>query len=485
MNDIHGSDPAVAARMRETLERQRAAQCASGPADHGTRIDRLDRLAALLRENETALCESLRADFGQRSLANAAMTEIAFPIAGIKYTKKHLRAWMKDERRRVAFLPALLGARAWVRHEPLGIVGVISPWNFPLNLTATPLTDILAAGNRAMVKPSEFTPRNSALLAELATRYFSEEEVAVFPGGLDVGGAFSRLPFDHLVFTGAGGIARHVMRAAAEHLVPVTLELGGKSPVIISRDLAFGLDRVATCIMDFKLSNAGQICIAPDYLYVPEERLREVVEALRAALARMYPRLLDNPDYTSIISARHFERLQGYRESAAAAGVEIVELNPAGESFPDPARRRMAPCLVINPPDDQPIMCNEIFGPLLPVRTYRHIDEAIGFINRNDHPLALYYFGRPGSAELRQLLDRTQSGGVTINDIAAHTGCEDLPFGGVGPSGMGAYHGREGFRRFSHARAVYVQSRTSLADLFGTRPPYGARYRKVIDSMMK
>jgi len=485
MNDVPGSDVPPATRMRQTLERQRAAQLAAGPPDLRLRIDRLDRLAALLRENEAALCESLEADFGQRSIANAAMTEIAFPIVGIKYAKKHLRAWMRDERRKVDFLPGLFGARARVRYQPLGVVGVISPWNFPVNLTATPLTDILAAGNRAMVKPSEFTPHNSALLAGLFGRYFSEEEIAVFPGGIEVGSAFAQLPFDHLIFTGAGGIARHVMRAAAENLVPVTLELGGKSPVIVSRELPFGLDKVATCVVDFKMSNAGQICIAPDYLYVPEERLRELIEALQAAVGRMYPRLVDNPDYTSIVNERHFERLQGYREAAAASGAEIIELNPARESFADSGARKMAPCLVVNPADGQPIMRNEIFGPLLPIRTYRRIEEVIDFINRNDHPLALYYFGQPGSAELAQVLARTQSGGVTVNDIAAHAGCGDLPFGGVGPSGMGAYHGREGFRRFSHARAVYVQSRINLSDLFGMRPPYGARYRAVIDRMIK
>lgn len=480
MNDLR-----LATRMRQTLERQQAAQLAQGPPDWRTRLDRLDRLAALLKENERALCESLRADFGERSLANAAMTEIAFPIAGIKYAKKHLRAWMKDERRKVAFLPRLLGARARVRYQPLGVVGVISPWNFPINLSATPLTDILAAGNRAMVKPSEFTPHNSALLAELCERYFDTEEVAVFQGGLQVGTAFTALPFDHLLFTGAGSIARHVMRAAAENLVPLTLELGGKSPVIISRELPFGLDKVATCIIDFKMTNAGQICLAPDYLFVPEEMSKQVIEALRAAVARMYPQLLANPDYTSIVNDRHLARLQGYRDAATASGARVIELNPASEDFSGVPRRKLPPSLVLNPAENQPIMRNEIFGPLLPILTYRTIDEAIAFINRQDHPLALYYFGRAGSVELERVLGHTRSGGVTVNDIAAHTGCEDLPFGGVGPSGMGAYHGYEGFKRFSHARAIYVQSKVNLADLFGLRPPYGPKYRAIIDNMMK
>ncbi|MBV6416040.1 MAG: Coniferyl aldehyde dehydrogenase [Steroidobacteraceae bacterium] len=485
MIDARGNEVDSADRLRRTLERQKAAQRAQGAPDLRTRIDRLERLASLLKENERALCESLRADFGERSIQNAAMTEIAYPVSAIRYAQKHLSVWMRDERRKVAFLPSLFGARARIRYQPLGVVGVIAPWNFPVNLAVTPLTDILAAGNRAMIKPSEFTPHNSALLAELVARYFSEEEVAVFPGGLDIGAAFAALPFDHLMFTGAGTIARHVMRAAAEHLVPVTLELGGKSPVIVSRELPMGLDRAAACIVDFKLSNAGQICIAPDYLFVPEERLRDTVEALRAAVGRMYPRLLDNPDYTSIINGRHLARLQGYRDAAAAAGTEVIELNPANESFRGSPARKLPPTLVINPADDQPIMREEIFGPLLPIRTYRDIDEVIDYINGRDHPLALYYFGRRGGPELERVIARTQSGGVTVNDIAAHSGCEDLPFGGVGPSGMGAYHGYEGFKRFSHARAVYVQSRINLTDLFGMRPPFGKRYRSVIDRMMK
>lgn len=485
MNEARGNDVDPAFRLRRTLELQKAAQRTQGAPDLRTRIDRLERLATLLRENEQALCESLRADFGERSIPNAAMTEIAYPVSAIRYAQKHLPAWMRDERRRAGLLPALFGARARISYQPLGVVGVIAPWNFPVNLAVTPLTDILAAGNRAMVKPSEFTPRNSALLAELVAHYFSEEEVAVFPGGLEVGAAFAALPFDHLVFTGAGAIARHVMRAAAGNLVPVTLELGGKSPVIVSRELPMGLDRAAACIADFKLSNAGQICIAPDYLFVPEEHLRGMVDALRAAVARMYPRLLGNPDYTAIINERHLARLRGYLDAAAAAGAEIIELNPANESFQGSRARKLPPTLVINPADDQPIMREEIFGPLLPIRTYRDIDEVIDFINRGDHPLALYYFGRRGGAELERVIAQTQSGGVTVNDIAAHSGCEDLPFGGIGPSGMGAYHGHAGFKRFSHARAVYVQSRVNLTDLFGMRPPYGKRYRAMIERMMR
>ncbi len=321
----------IASTMQKTLEHQKSAFLADGFADYKTRIDRLDRLRSLLRENRHILCEALSLDFGHRSIDHAQLTEIAAPVAGLEYTKRHLRKWMKAEQRKVPLLFSLLGARATVRYQPLGSVGVIVPWNFPVYLTMGPLTGIIAAGNRAMVKPSEFTPRVSDLLCELFGKYFDKSEIAVFPGGADVSAAFSELPFDHLLFTGAGSIARHVMRSASANLVPVTLELGGKSPTIISRDA--DLEKAAISIMDFKLSNAGQICIAPDYLLVPEEKLNEVVSVMEQTVRRLFPTLIDNPDYTSIVNERHFQRLQSYVDDALAAGVEMVEINPAGDDF--------------------------------------------------------------------------------------------------------------------------------------------------------
>ncbi|MBK6289329.1 MAG: coniferyl aldehyde dehydrogenase [Gammaproteobacteria bacterium] len=473
----------IASTMQKTLELQKSAFLADGVADYKTRIDRLDRLRSLLGENRHLLCEALSLDFGHRSIDHAQLTEIAAPVAGLEYTKRHLRKWMKAEQRKIPLLFSLLGARATVRYQPLGSVGVIVPWNFPVYLTMGPLTGIIAAGNRAMVKPSEFTPRVSDLLCELFGKYFDKSEIAVFPGGADVSAAFSELPFDHLLFTGAGSIARHVMRAASANLVPVTLELGGKSPTIISRDA--DLEKAAISIMDFKLSNAGQICIAPDYLLVPEEKLNEVVSVMEQTVRRLFPTLIDNPDYTSIVNERHFQRLQSYVDDALAAGVEMVEINPAGDDFSNQPYFKMPPRLFLNPGDDRLIMQNEIFGPLLPIKTYKQVEEAIDYINRHDRPLALYYFGLADGAEVEQVISRTLSGGVAINDVAAQAGCESLPFGGIGPSGMGVYHGFDGFKSFSHGRGIYKQSRINLSDLFGLRPPYGPKFRKAIKNMMK
>ena len=463
--------------MRRLLDAQKAALLAEGRVAASTRIDRLQRLAALLRENQSVLLETLSADFGHRSIDHARLTEIAVPIAEIRQTCRQVERWMKDEKRPLPWLLSLLGARAWLRFQPLGSIGVIVPWNFPLYLAFGPLIGILAAGNRAMIKPSEFTPRLSAELADIAPRYFDETEIAVVTGGMEVGAAFAELPFDHLVFTGAVAVAKHVMAAAAKNLVPVTLELGGKSPVIVSRDA--DLDEAALKIMDFKLANAGQICIAPDYLLVPEERLEAMIQALQGAAAKLFPTLAGNPDYTSIVNERHGARLERYVQDALAAGVRCVEINPGRESFANqPAgQRKMMPRLFINPGDECLLMREEIFGPLLPLKTYRDTGEAIDYINRHDRPLALYYFGPPNGAEVEEVLTRTTSGGVSINDVAAHAGCETLPFGGVGPSGMGVYHGRDGFRQFSHAKPIYRQARLDLASRFGMRAPYDDKYR--------
>ncbi|QDX82454.1 coniferyl aldehyde dehydrogenase [Denitratisoma sp. DHT3] len=472
-------------QMRQTLDRQKADFLAAGLPDAKTRLDRLDRLAALLRENQQALLDSLCADFGHRSMEHARLTEIAVPIAEVRATHKHIGAWMKDEKRSLPWLQTLLGGRAWIQYQPLGSVGVIVPWNFPIYLAMGPLIGALAAGNRAMVKPSEFTPRVADQFATLFPRYFDEREIAVATGGAEVSAAFAELPFDHLVFTGAGAIAKHVMAAAAKNLVPLTLELGGKSPVIISREA--DLADAAVKIMDFKLSNAGQTCINADYLLVPEERLEAMIQALQQAAAKLFPTLLANPDYTSVVNKRHFDRLDRYVDDALAAGVQCVEINPAGESFavqPE-GQHKMMPRLFINPDDERLIMREEIFGPLLPIKTYRQMDEAIDYINRHDRPLALYYFGPASGPEVERVLKRTISGGVAINDIGAHAACENLPFGGVGPSGMGAYHGRDGFRQFSHAKSIYRQTRVDLSSVFGMRAPYGDKFRAGVARFMK
>ncbi|MDE2183392.1 MAG: aldehyde dehydrogenase family protein, partial [Alphaproteobacteria bacterium] len=360
------------------------------------------------------------------------------------------------------------------------VVGVIAPWNFPVQLTFSPLAGIFAAGCRVMIKPSEYAPRTAALMAEMIHSAYDESEAAVFTGGPEVGQAFARLPFDHLLFTGATSIAQHILRAAAENLVPTTLELGGKSPVIVGRSADMTL--AAKRIMAGKTLNAGQACLAPDYVLVPKDKVADFVSAARSAVAAMYPTLKDNPDYTSIINQRHYDRLAGYVADARAKGAEIVELNPAGEDFRQQPFHKMPPMLVLNATDDMAVMGEEIFGPLLPVRGYETTEEAIAEVNRRPRPLGLYYFGAD-RAEERRVLARTVSGGVTVNDVILHISMEDLPFGGIGPSGMGAYHGLDGFRTFSHAKAVFRQSRMDIIAML--RPPYGERYRKIVASQIK
>jgi coniferyl-aldehyde dehydrogenase len=374
----------------------------------------------------------------------------------------------------------MLGARARVEFQPKGVVGIISPWNFPVQLTFGPLAGAFAAGNRVMIKPSEFTPRTSDLMARMFRSAYDETEVAVFPGGPEVGAAFSKLPFDHLLFTGATSIAYHVMRAAAENLVPTTLELGGKSPVIVSRTANIGL--TAKRVMMGKTLNAGQICLAPDYVMVPQDKMKEFVGAVQSTVATMFPTLKDNPDYTSIINQRHYDRLMGYIADAKAKGAEIIEINPAREDFRQQPYRKIPPTLVLNPTDDMAIMKDEIFGPLLPVKTYADVGEAIGYVNDHPRPLGLYYFGAD-AAEEERVLTRTTSGGVSVNDVIMHVSMEDLPFGGVGPAGMGAYHGVDGFKTFSHAKAVFHQAKPDLTAMF--RPPYGAKFLKTVMGQIK
>ena len=468
--------------MRGILERQRTAFLAELPVGEAVRKDRLMRAKALLLDNRDALARAVSDDFGHRSTEQTMLTDIMASVGPLNHAAKHLGAWMAREKRKLDFPLGLLGAKAWVEYQPKGVVGVVAPWNFPINLTFGPLAGVLAAGNRAMVKPSEFTPATSELLAELAAKYFDAAELAFVTGGPEVGKAFTELPFDHMIFTGATSIGRHVMRAAAENLVPLTLELGGKSPTIVGRsaNIAQATDRVATG----KMMNAGQICLAPDYMLVPEEQEGEVVEGLKASAARLYPTLLSNPDYTSVVNGRHRERLESYLADAREKGAEIIVVNPANEDFSAQNTHKMPLHIVRKVSDDMKIMQEEIFGPLLPVMTYKKLDEAVDYINRRDRPLGLYYFGED-AGEQRRVLDRTISGGVTVNDVIMHISSEDLPFGGVGPSGMGSYHGHDGFKTFSHAKAVYKQPKLDIAKLAGFKPPYGATTQKTLRQRLK
>jgi len=421
----------------------------------------------------------MRDDFGHRSPDVSLAFDVSGSIDALKHAKKHLRKWMRPEKRSPQFPLGLFGAKAVVRYQPKGVVGIISPWNFPVNLAFSPLAGVLAAGNRAMIKPSEFTEKTSALMAELIGQYYEEDEVAVVTGGPEIGAAFSELPFDHLVFTGATSVARHVMRAAAENLVPLTLELGGKSPVVVgvSADIAKVALRTMTC----KTLNAGQICLAPDYVLLPEGKQDEFVAAARAAVETMYPSgVTRSDDYTAVINERHRDRLQAYANDARDKGAKIVELD-AGESSAD-SPFRMPPALVLDPVDEMQVMQDEIFGPLLPVMAYSDIEEVIAYINARPRPLAVYYFG-DDAAEQDRILTETVSGGATINDVLFHIAQEDLPFGGIGPSGMGCYHGKDGFDEFSHRKAVYTQTRADLLSVL--RPPYGEKFRKLMESRLK
>lgn len=457
-------------RMGSVLARQRAAFTTALPEAHSVRRDRIDRAIALLIDHKDAFAKAVSADFGHRSTEQTLMTDIMPSVGALKHARKHFEAWSRDEKRKAMFPLGLLGAKAKVVYQPKGVVGVIAPWNFPVGMVMVPMAGILAAGNRAMIKPSEFTERVADLFAEVVPRYFAEEEMAVFTGGVEVGSAFSKLAFDHLIFTGATSVGKHIMRAAADNLVPVTLELGGKSPTFIGRsaDKTKAGQRIAMG----KMMNAGQICLAPDYLMVAKEQEGEVIESLKGGVATMYPSLLANDDYTSVVNGRNYERLQGYLADAREKGAELIEVNPAGEDFASSNGNKMPLTILRNVNDDMKVMQEEIFGPILPVMTYDSIDQAIDYVNAHDRPLGLYYFGND-KAEEEKVLTRTISGGVTVNDVLFHNAMEDLPFGGIGPSGMGNYHGQDGFKTFSHMRAVYRQSGLDIAGMSGFKPPYG------------
>ena len=468
--------------MEAVLRKQRAAHNQMRPEPMALRKDRIQRAMKLLTDHAEDLCKVMAADFGNRSPNQSMITDIAGTVNFGKYCLKHMDKWSRAEKRHVQFPLGLLGAKAEVRYEPKGVVGILSPWNFPVNLSFGPLMQIFAAGNRAMIKPSEFTEKTSLLTIELVEEYFTPDECAVFTGGPEVAAAFSELPFDHLIFTGSTATGRRVMESAAKNLVPVTLELGGKSPVFMgeSADFTKAGERVALG----KMMNAGQICLAPDYLYVPESKQDEAIHGVWQGTANMYPTLLDNEDYASVVTDRHFDRLQDLVADARDKGAEVIEVNPGNEDFSNTNARKMPLTILKNVTDDMKAMQEEIFGPVLPVKTYGHIDEAIEYVNGHDRPLGLYYFGQ-NADEREKVLTKTISGGVTVNDVIFHVSMEDLPFGGVGPSGMGSYHGVEGFREFSHARSIYTQPKIDVAKLGGFKPPYGPATEKAVKTMMK
>ncbi len=441
------------------------------------RDDRLARLAAMTEKHADAICAAISADFGHRARQETQMTEIFFALSSIRHARRHLERWMRPRR-----MPTALHFRpGWSRvlRQPLGVIGIVSPWNYPYMLAVGPAVGALAAGNRVMLKPSEMAPRLSALLVDIVAEFFAAEELAVVVGDADVGRAFTALPFDHLLFTGSTAVGRLVAQAAASNLVPVTLELGGKSPAIL--DASCDLAAVAPKLAVGKLLNAGQSCVAPDYVLLPAGSEEDFLAALRAAVGRLYPRMVANPDYTSVASERHFARLRGLVDEARAKGARVETINPAQEEFL-PAARKMPLHVVFGATDDMALMQEEIFGPVLPVVAVPDIAAAIHYVNRHPRPLALYWFGRD-DANRDRVLAETIAGGVTINDTLWHLGQEDLPFGGVGPSGQGAYHGEYGFLTFSKEKPVFHQSRLNGVSLF--YPPYGKTFERMLALLKK
>jgi coniferyl-aldehyde dehydrogenase len=451
--------------LTDILSRQRAAFLRDGPPTLAARKADLLKLKNAVRVRLPQFERTLNADFQGRSVKETAILEGVALVQGINYLRRNLKGWMRPQKRHVdmQFRPG----RARVVYQPLGVVGIMSPWNFPVGLSLMPLATAIAAGNRAMIKPSEFTPATSDLLAKMLSEIFPEEQVAVVTGGPEIGSAFSALPFDHLVFTGSTPVGKAVMKAASANLVPVTLELGGKSPVVVGKGSS--LERAAASIAFGKLSNGGQICVAPDYALVPEKDVEPFLAAYDRAVRSLYPAGPASGDYTSVINERHHGRLRALLDEARAGGARVIEVGVN----PEAARTRphtLAPTVVLGATDDMGILNEEIFGPVLPIVPYRDIDEAIARINAGPRPLALYYFGGDGE-DRRKVLERTTSGNVTINDTLLHYAQDDLPFGGVGPSGMGAYHGIEGFKSLSHAKGIFEQSRWNLTGAL--RPPFG------------
>jgi len=473
---------AAEAELNRILDTQRAAFKAEGPVALATRIDRIDRCIALLVDNQAAICTALNEDFGCRSKYATLMMDVMNSVGSLKYVKKHLKKWMKPEKRTPLVPLNFLGAKAQVHYQPKGVVGIMTPWNVPVNMIFSPLADVLGAGNRAMIKPSEFTPHTSELMQRLFAQYFEESEVCVVSGGPEVGAAFSSLKLDHIIFTGATGIGRLVMKAAADNMVPVTLELGGKSPVVVSEKV--DINKAAEAIITGKAMNGGQLCVSPDYCFVPQSKLEVFIRRCRDVIAEQFPTVQGNPDFTACINERHFQRVKAYIDEAADKGTRIVPLCPAGEEFSSPEEHKIALHLIIDPDDELACMQDEIFGAVLNIKTYHELDPVLDFINARERPLALYYFG-DDKEEMQRVLDETISGGVSVNNVAMHVACDDLPFGGIGHSGTGNYRGFDGFRTFSHARGVYKEGWVNLAKLGGTLPPYGQKVEKMLESQIK
>lgn len=466
--------PEIAA-LEGLLREQRQAYLRAPYPSWETRAMHLKALRAMLLEHRDALADAMNADFGNRAKEEILLAEFLVLKGEIDAALKHGKRWMKAQRRSTN--KWLRPARSKVIPQPLGVVGIIVPWNYPVLLAAGPLVSALTAGNRAIVKMSELTPRTSALFEQLIAQTFARDHVAVVNGDAALAAAFSAQPFDHLLFTGSTKVGHEVMRAAADHLTPVTLELGGKSPAIVGPHARF--DNAVDNLVAGKTLNAGQTCVAPDYVLVPRGSERAFIERARLRMTAMYPDFARNRDYTSIISERHFARLQRLADEAEAAG---AQLHPLADGAADPAARRFPLMAVTGAPDESALMQEEIFGPLLPIVPYDTLDDAIAWINARPRPLALYLYD-DDAAIIRRVEQETIAGGMAVNETLMHLACESLPFGGVGSSGMGAYHGYEGFVNFSKMKPVLTQARWNARGLVA--PPYGKRVNALLKLMMR
>ncbi|OUS24989.1 coniferyl-aldehyde dehydrogenase [Gammaproteobacteria bacterium 45_16_T64] len=471
-NVAHMADHSTEAQeMQRIFNAQKTAFRANPMPTAEERIEHLKRLKPTIIKHMEALETAISEDFSNRSRSETKVAEVMPSLEGIKYHIKNLKKWMRDDKRHVptAFKPA----KAKVVYQPLGVVGIIVPWNYPFFLALGPLLPALAAGNRVMIKMSEFTPRTSELFKQMMAEIFPEDHVCVITGEADVAMAFTKLPFDHILFTGSTAVGKHVMRAAAENLTPVTLELGGKSPAIISD--SFPMKDAAERMSFGKAMNVGQTCVAPDYVLLPKHRIDEFVDEMRNVISTWYPTMRDNDDYTAIVNERQHQRLQGYLDEAQEKGATIIPLNASNDSFE--GTRKMPITLVLNSNEDMKIEQEEIFGPLLIVKPYDSLDEAINYVNDRPRPLALYYFDY-NSSRSDYVLRHTHSGGACINDTLSHVAVDDIPFGGIGPAGMGAYHGKEGFLTFSKAKGVYTKGKINGAKAI--YPPWDRPIHKIL-----
>lgn len=462
--------------MAACLLRQKNAFVQQGPPSLLARRQSLKRLRKLTCAYRTALVEAVAQDFSHRSHHETCLMELTGVIQAIDYLHRRLHRWMRPERRHVGAFYQM--GKAYVHYQPKGVVGVMAPWNYPIALTLIPVATALAAGNRVMLKPSELTPRTAEVLDEMLSQAFDAEHLQVVLGDASVGAQFSALAFDHLLFTGSTHVGRQVMQAASQHLVPITLELGGKSPAVVARGHASL--RTLDKIVFGKLANAGQTCVAPDYALVHADDLKAFTKLFAESTARFYPEGTQSRDYTSIVNERHFDRLVHLIEDAQAKGAHIMQIGHT-EKTGATRKRVLAPTLVLDAPDDALVWQEEIFGPILPIRTYQTWQSVIDAINARPRPLACYYFG-PENAEYRLLEARTTSGNLGVNHTLMHVAQDDLPFGGIGPSGMGAYHGIEGFRAMSHAKGVFIQKRWNLPAFL--HAPFGRMANLAIDYVL-